>query len=633
MTSKQFKFQVEIDQLMNIMINNLYTNKDIFIRELISNSSDAINKLSNKEFNDYEKYENCIKIFTDKENKIINIYDNGIGMNEDDLINNIGTIAQSGTKLLKDNNKLLIGQFGVGFYSSFLVSEKITIITKKIDNEKIYKWESLSNNNFIITEYNDINDLEDLKNIEDKYKIDFKYGTIIGCHLKNDCYDYTDNEKLKKIILKHNQFINNNIFLYDTFKKSFDIINNCKSIWNKSISELKEDDYYEFYKSFYDMKEQPLYYKLISGEGNINYKGLLYIPYNNVVDMFDKNKQNNIKLYVKKILITENSKEICPEWLSFIIGIIDTEDISLNVSREMLQYDNNIKTLRRMFIKKSIDIFNEIKQKSNELYIHFFDKYGKFLKLGVHDEEEHIKSKLRKLLIFKSLNTEDKYITLDEYLDTLNDIEKEKKIIYYIIGDNYKSLVNSPYIEKFIFKKYNVLLMCEPVDEYMMETFQEYEGYKFICVSKGILYLNDTDDEKNIYDNKAEEYKELCEYIKNKCGNILLLSKISLYLKSPCIIYAAEYGVSSHMEKILKAQTLLTTTNQMKQQMYYKNLEINPNNKAIIKLKECFDNKDYENTDRIINLVYNTALLHSGYTIQDNDAYIKDIYKFIIDGV
>jgi molecular chaperone HtpG len=631
MTTKQYKFQVEIDQLMNIMINNLYTNKDIFIRELISNSSDAINKLSNIEFNNLEKFETFIKIFIDKNKKIVSIYDNGIGMNEADLINNIGTIAQSGTKLLKDNNKLLIGQFGVGFYSSFLVSDKITIITKKIDCDKIYKWESIPNNNFVITEYNNVNDVEDLKYIEDIYNIDFKYGTIINCYLKKECYDYTDNDKLKTIILKHNQFINNDILLYDGFKKSFEIINKCKSIWNKTINDLKKEDYYQFYKDFYNINEEPIYYKIISGEGNINYKGLLYIPQNNVVDMFDKNKKNNIKLYVKKILITENSKELCPEWLSFIIGIIDTEDISLNVSRDMLQYDNNIKTLRRMFIKKSIDVFNELKQSNDKGYIHFFEKYGKFLKLGVHDEEETFKTKLKKLLIFKSLNTDDKYITLDEYINTLTDVEKEKKIIYYIIGDTYKGLINSPYIEKFKFKGYNILMMIEPSDEYMMETFQEYEGYEFICISKGILYLNDTDDEKSLYDSKAEDFKDLCDYIKQKIGNSILLCKISLYLTSPCIVYAAQYGASANMQRIINAQSLLTKTKQMENQMYYKNIEINPNNKAIIKLKDYYDNKDFDNVDKLINLIYNTALLHSGYTITDNHDYIKNIYKFIVD--
>jgi molecular chaperone HtpG len=343
---------------------------------------------------------------------------------------------------------------------------------------------------------------------------------------------------------------------------------------------------------------------------------------------------NNIKLYVKRVLITENCKEICPEWLSFIVGIIETEDIPLNISREMLQYDNNIKILRKIFIKKCIDLFKDIKSNDNTLYINFYNKYGRFIKLGVHDEiDETSKNKLKQLLIFKSLKTEDKYIILDEYIETLTDIEKEKKIIYYIIGDNYDNILKSPYIEKFIYKNYNVLFMNEPADEYMMENFKEYNDYKFVCISNGVIYLNDTDKEIEEYKIKEEEYKELCDYIKKKYNDVFLCSKISLYLISPCIIYGAEYGFSAHKEKIIKAQTLLTVNKEMNTLMYHKNIEINPNNNAIIKLKNLFDNKEYEKCDIIINLICNTALLHSGYIINNNEEYIKNIYKLITDGL
>lgn len=596
----EYQYQAEINQLMNIMINNFYSNKDIFLRELISNASDAINKISNKD--------GKIEIITDKENKVLYIKDNGIGMDKKDLINNIGMIANSGTKNL--NNTQLIGYFGVGFYSGFLVSNKIELITKK--EETTYKWVSLATDKYTIEEINE----------------DIKGGTVIKCYLKEDCLNYLEYTKLKEIIIKHSQFIKYPIYINDEH------INKTKSIWNTSMTELNNDDYISFYIDYYNLIEKPIYNKIIYGEGRINFKGIVYIPLNNMVDMFDKSKMNNVKLYVKNVLITDNCKEICPEWLSFLLGIIETDDIPLNISREMLQYENNVQLLRKMFIKKCIEMFKEIKEDNFELYIDFYTKYGRFIKLGVHDEiDKNAVIKLTQLLVFKSLKTENKYITLDEYIDTLNEIEKEKKIIYYIIGDNYDSILKTPYVEKFIYKDYNVLLMNEPADEYMMETFKEYNEYKFICISNGVIYLNDTEKEKDEYNNKAEEYKELCEYIQKKYDDIFLCSKISLYLISPCTIYGAEYGFSANKEKIIKAQTLLTANKDMNRMMYHKNIEINPNNNVIIKLKQLFDNKEFDKCNIIIELICNTALLHSGYTLKNNDEYVKNIYKLITDGL
>lgn len=633
---EKYNFQANINELLNIVINNIYSNKDIFLRELISNSNDAIKKLKyyNKEYNDSDFF---IKIIPDIQNKILRIYDNGIGLNKEDIINNIGTIAQSDTKdfakKLKDNNNL-IGQFGIGFYSSFLVSKKVSIITKKDDI--IYKWESDSKDNYSIIELADYG-----TNI-----LNFSRGTIIECYLKEDCYDYLDENKLTKIIIKHSQFIIYPIYLY--IDNNFKHINKYKSILNSYHNTLTKDDCIDFYKYYFhynknkDSIDNPLLYKILYGEGRINYKGIIYIPNENIVNMFEKTKQNNIKLYVKNILITENSKEICPEWLSFLVGIIETDDIPLNISRENLQQNDKILLLKKQFIKKSIEFFKDMMITDIELYKLFYNKYGKFIKFGIRDEEDDNNiSKLKELLIFKSLQSgKDKFITLNEYINTL---KKEQKIIYYIINENYENIINSPYIEKFINKNYNVLFMTEPVDEYLMETFKEYNGYKFICIGKGVLYLNDTEEEIELYNKKAEEYKDLCEFIKTLYNGQLLTVKISLYLnKSPCIIYAAEYGISANMEKILKAQTMLTHTNDMKDMMHYKNLELNPNHSIIIKLKEKFDknllyinnsniiiNNNFDECIDILNMLYTTSLLHSGYNIQCNDKYISNIYKLL----
>ena len=610
---EKYKFQANINELLNIVINNIYSNKDIFLRELLSNANDAINKCTNSSYF-------FIKIIPDIENKIIRIIDNGIGMNKDELIKNIGIIAQSDTKEFAKNNKIindgLIGHFGIGFYSAFLVSYKVVIITKKEDIS--YKWES---------------DSKDFYTIYDNYECDYKgeFSTIVECYLKEDCYEYLQEDKLKEIIIKHSQFISHPIFIID--KR----INNQTSILNCPHNTLSKSDCIDFFKYYFhynkpkDSISNPISYKILYGEGRVNYKGIIYIPYENIVNMFEKTKQNNIKLYVNNILITENSKEICPEWLSFLVGIVETSDIPLNISRENLQYNENLLLLKKHFIKKSIEFLKDIMTTDMELYKIFYDKYGKFIKFGVRDEEDDNNvSKLKELLIFKSLKSlqenKESFITLKEYVSTL---KEGQKIIYYIINENYESIMNSPYIEKFKNKDYNVLFMTEPVDEYLMETFKEYNGYKFVCIGKGIIYLNDTNSEIELYNKIAEEYKGLCEYIKNIYQGQLLTVKISLYLtKTPCIIYAAEYGISANMEKILKAQTMLTHTNETRDRMHYKNLELNPSHPIIIKLKSAFDNND-EGIIDLLNMLYTTALLHSGYNITCSEKYIENIYKML----
>ena len=622
---ESYNYQANINELLNIVVNNIYSNKDIFLRELISNSNDAIKKYKyyNKDFCDSDFF---IKIIPDMQNKILRIYDNGIGMNKEDIINNIGKIAHSDTKdfakKLKDYNNL-IGHFGIGFYSSFLVSKKVSIITKKED--VFYKWESVSNDNYTIDEIYKY----------DNVISDFTRGTVIECHLKDDCYDYLNKNKLKEIIVKHNQFIIYPIYLHiqDNSDYIIEHINNYKSILNSYHNTLSNNDCIDFYKYYFhsgknkDSIDNPLIYKILYGEGKINYKGIIYIPNENIVNMFEKTKQNNIKLYVKNVLITENSKEICPEWLSFLAGIIETDDIPLNISRENLQQNDKVLLLKKQFIKKTIDFLKDLMIEDFELYKQIYSRYGKFIKFGIRDEDDMDNiDKLKDLLIFNSLQSDkDNLITLKEYIETLKD---GQNIIYYIINENYENIITSPYIEKFKNKEYNVLFMTEPVDEYLMETFKEYNGFKFICIGKGVLYLNDTKEELEKYNKKSEEYNELCEYIKNHYNGQLLTVKISLYLtKTPCIIYAAEYGISANMEKILKAQTMITHTNETKDMMHYKNLELNPFHSLVIKLKNIFDNK--EDCIDLIDMLFTTALLHAGYNICDNKKYIENIYKLL----
>ena len=678
--SETFSFDTDISALLKLIINNFYSNKDIFLRELISNSSDSIDKynhfcITNKPDN---KVDNCITLLPDKENKELHIIDTGIGMNKEELIKNIGTIASSGTKAfmekVKDSN--LIGQFGVGFYSAFLVSKEVSIITKKTDSG-YFKWTSDAGGQYVIEELTE-------DNIKDHIHPDYNLtqGTIIKCLLTDEAVDkYTDVNKLKSIVKEHSQYINypikifikreetkevedeealleedvtvtdgtsnvdssnvDNVTIEDIEEKpkkmkkiietvkEFQLINEHKPIWTRSSNELKEEDYYAFYKSLTNDNEKPYTYKHISGEGQIEYKGIMYLPKKIKNNVFERGvTQNNIKLYVRKVFVSDNSAVLCPEWLHFISGIVDTDDLPLNVSREILQENKVIKVIKKAVVKKSIDM---LKSAMNDMdnYLKIYKTYQKNIKLGVY-EESGDRERVSDLLMFYSANSPDKMITFDDYITSMNENQKH---IYYIAGDNMDILKTSPFLDRFKKNDLDVLFMTDPVDEYMCQRLMQYKECTLTCITKGDIELpNTTDADKEVIKKQKEEYKSLCDYIKRLYTNFSDVKITNKVAELPCIVSSPENGFSANMEKIIKSQTLGQTDN-ANVMLNKRVLEINPLHPIIKKIKNINDTEEYNSLRDLLDLVINSALLYSGYQIIKPVDFSKKVLNVVMLGM
>jgi len=678
--TETFSFDTDISSLLKLIINNFYSNKDIFLRELISNASDSIDKYNhfciiNKPDN---KVDNCITLIPDKVNKELHIIDTGVGMNKEELIKNIGTIANSGTKAfmekVKDSN--LIGQFGVGFYSAFLVSKQVSIITKKADSG-YFKWTSDAGGQYVIEELTE-------DNIKDHIHPDYNLtqGTIIKCLLSDEAVDkYTDVNKLKSIVKEHSQYINysikilikreetkevedeealleedvtvtdgtsnidssnlDNVTIEDVEEKpkkmkkitetikEFQLINEHKPIWTRSNSELKEEDYYGFYKSLTNDNEKPYTYKHISGEGQIEYKGILYLPKKIKNNVFERGvKQNNIKLYVRKVFVSDNSVVLCPEWLHFISGVVDTDDLPLNVSREILQDNKVIKVIKKAVVKKSIDMLKSAMDDMDN-YLKIYNTYQKNIKLGVY-EETGDRERVADLLMFYSANSPDKMITFDDYITSINENQKH---IYYIAGDNMDILKTSPFLDRFKKNGLDVLFMTDPVDEYMCQRLMQYKECTLTCITKGDIELpNTTDVDKELIKKQKEEYKSLCDYIKRLYTNFSDVKITNKVAELPCIVSSPENGFSANMEKIIKSQTLGQTDN-ANVMLNKRVLEINPLHPIIKKIKNINDTEEYNSLRDLLDLVINSALLYSGYQIIKPVDFSKKVLNVVMLGM
>jgi molecular chaperone HtpG len=678
--AETFSFDTDISALLKLIINNFYSNKDIFLRELISNASDSIDKYNhfciiNKPEN---KVDNCITLLPDKEKKTLHIIDTGIGMNKEELIKNIGTIANSGTKAfmekVKDSN--LIGQFGVGFYSGFLVSNEISIITKKADSG-YFKWTSDAGGQYVIEELTQDNLKE---HIHPDYNL--TQGTIIKCSLLDEVTDkYTDINKLKDIVKEHSQYINypikvfikkeetkevedeeasleedvsvtegssnidssnlNDVTIEDVEEKpkkmkkitetikEFQLINETKPIWTQSSNEITEDDYNGFYKSLSNDNEKPYTYKHISGEGQIEYKGILYLPKKIKNNVFERGvKQNNIKLYVRKVFVSDNSAVLCPEWLHFISGVIDTDDLPLNVSREILQENKVIKVIKKAVVKKSIDM---LKSAMNDMdnYLKIYKTYQKNIKLGVY-EESGDRERVSDLLMFYSANSPDKMITFDDYITAMNENQKH---IYYISGDNMDILKTSPFLDRFKKNDLDVLFMTDPVDEYMCQRLMQYKECTLTCITKGDIELpNTTDADKELMKKQKEDYNTLCDYIKRTYTNFSDVKITNKVAELPCIVSSPENGFSANMEKIIKSQTL-GQTNNTNGMLNKRVLEINPLHPIIKKIKNINDTDEYKSLRDLLDLVINSALLYSGYQIIKPVDFSKKVLNVVMLGM
>ena len=633
-------FDADIAQLMNLIINAFYSKKEIFLRELLSNSSDALEKiryesLTDKSVLDTEP-ELKIRVWVDDKNVIIE--DTGVGMTKHDLIHNLGTIARSGTKNFLEKVKGAdgsidqIGQFGVGFYSSFLVADKVTLYTKN-NSECEYIWQSNADKSYTITE-----------NPEPV----LKRGTRIVLEIKEDEDEYLDASIVKNVVKKYTQFINFPIELQEikeveediedveedtdaeeekekeSVKKKvseWNVINDQKPIWCRTPEDISAEEYTEFYKSICNDYSNPFTHCHFKAEGQLEFNCLLYVPERSPHEMFEsKGKSKNIKLYVKRIFIMDDCEELAPDWLRFMKGVVDSNDIPLNVSRELLQQNRILKQINKVIVKKSIELFNNLSN-DKEKYQKFYNNYGKMLKLGVHEDSRN-REKLMKLLRYYSSNNSEEFISLENYVKNMTEGQES---IYYITGQNKQSLITSPFIEKLKQKGYNVLFFTDPIDEYMVQSVREYEGKKLVDVSKeGIKF--DEDELKK----KEEDNKDLITFLKDTLGERVQSVKVSDRLSNtPCVLVTAEYGWSANMERILKAQAL--RNDEMDSFMGSKKiLEINLDHNIIKSLKEKISNDDLKKQCvDVTMLMFDTAMINSGFTLEKPSDFANRVNRLV----
>jgi len=614
MAIKQFK--TESKRLLDLMANSIYTNTDIFLRELISNASDALDKRYFTSLTDTKvKAENLnIRIDINKKEKTITISDNGIGMNKEDLENNLGTIAKSGSYDFKQqlDNKDdvdIIGQFGVGFYSAFMVADKIEVTSKKIGANKAYLW---------------IGSQDGYE--AEEAKMDNE-GTIIKLFIKANTkekkYDkYLEKDEIQQLIKKYSDFIRYpiqmEIEVTNDKKTTLELktINSMTPIWKKDKKDIKEEDYNDFLSNtFYDFEKplKTLHYKV---EGNTSYTALLFIPSNRPYNFFSSDYKLQLKLYSKGVFIKNEAQELVSDYFRFVKGVVDSDDLNLNISREILQQDYQMNLLKKSIDKKIKSALETMLEKERNEYEKFFENFGMQLKYGAYENFGQNKDILIDLLMFKSTK-EDKYVTLKEYVSNM---KKGQKDIYYASGESIEQIKEIPQIEKVLDKGYEVLYFTENVDEFMAQILMNYDGHNFKSIQKGDLDL-ETKEEKEQVKKKEESSKDLIEAIKKALGDKVNEVKLSTKLKSHPVCLSSDENLSIEMEKVLK---------QMNQENIKATriLEINPDHELFTALKKAFDNK--ENIDDYANLLYDQALLIAGLEIQDPIAYAKRISDVMI---
>jgi len=676
--AEKHQFKAEVDRMMKLIVNSLYQNKSVFLRELISNASDALDKIRFLSLTDKEVLnanpDLVIRVKADKENKRLHISDTGIGMTKEDLVKNLGSIAKSGTseflsKMQDASSKVemndLIGQFGVGFYSAFLVADKV-IVTSKNNNDKQWIWES---------------DSQEFSVVEDPRGDTLKRGTHITLVLKEEASDYLETDTLKELIHKYSQFINFPIYLWasktETVEEPIDdeeveaeeekpeaektedeedaaveddntdkdapktkkvektvwdwlLMNESKPIWTKKTDEVSEEEYEEFFKSLTKEQNPSMAHIHFTAEGEITFHSLLYIPGRQPSEQFQKygTKQDFIKLYVRRVFITDNFQDMMPSYLSFVRGVVDSDDLPLNVSRETLQQNKLLKVIKKKLVRKTLDMIKKI---DAEKYPAFWSEYSTNIKLGCIEDQGN-RSRLAKLLRFKSSSEGGKLTSLEEYVGRM---KEKQEHIFFMAGNSMEEVTTSPFVERLLKKGYEVLYLTEAVDEYAISAIPEFEGKKFQNVAKeGFSIDGETKAAKERKDALKEQFEPLTKWLGEEAlKDHILRAEVSERLdQSPCALITSRFGWTANMQRIISSQT--HSKSQDMQRDYYltqkKAMEINPRHPLVKELlRRIEDNPGDAVAKDMALMMYNTATLRSGYMLKDTNVFALSIEKMM----